>query len=349
MRSRPGVYLYYPQVIEAKDIPDFRRQKAEHRAGNYNWTVQTYKYLKDSGYDCELVAEYPPKGIVITHRDFLEDSRRPGAEQLLVNIAAEIGRHSYCQVHILQNPRDPMLREGHPWGPSCYIPVWRAPGLIQRDATRGHVVRNICYFGRAPRLAPQLRSRRWKTVIQKMGFTFEIRQRDRWNDYSNTDVVLAVRSFSRTPYYRYPATKLFNAWLAGVPAICGPESACQHEKKSSLDYIEVENPRQVLEALERLREDPEYYRSMIENGRRRGEEFTPEATTRRWKEFLETMAIPAYYEWCEKDSRARQEFLKRRKRMYQRFLVHHLFDRAYWKLVRSYVALKDCMPLEYET
>lgn len=347
MRERPIICFYYPEEIKASDIPDFRGQYPGHRAGNYCWTVQTYKYLKDSGCDCELVAEFPRNGIVITHRDFLDDGREPTEEQVLVNIAAEIGRHPYCQLHVLQNPWDPILQQGNSCWPSCYIPSWTSPGLIKRDPLRGHVVKNIHYFGSVPRLAPQLRSRRWERVIQRMGFTFEIQARNRWNDYSTTDVVLAVRSLSKAPYYRYPATKLFNAWRAGVPAICGPESACKAERRSNLDYIEVETIPQVLDALERLREDQEYYRSIVENGHKRGEEFSPEATTVRWRQFIEEMAIPAYYEWCGKDARARQEFLLLRRRMHHQFQVRHFFHRACWSVVRSYDALRHPVPLNY--
>ena len=40
-------------------------------------------------------------------------------------------------------------------------------------------------------------------------------------------------------WYLKPPSKLFNSWLAGVPAVLGHESAYRAERRSDLDYIEV--------------------------------------------------------------------------------------------------------------
>ncbi|MET0656934.1 MAG: hypothetical protein ABW110_02105, partial [Steroidobacteraceae bacterium] len=82
------------------------------------------------------------------------------------------------------------------------------------------------------------------------------------------------------------ATKLYNAWLAGVPAILGPEIAYRHLRRSELDYIEVNSAAEALEAIERLRSDHLLYQAMIDNGVRRAEEFTVGRLTREWTSLL---------------------------------------------------------------
>jgi hypothetical protein len=92
-----------------------------------------------------------------------------------------------------------------------------------------------------------------------------------------------------------PATKLVNAWQAGVPALLGPEQAFQELRRSELDYLEVASVAEAREAVLQLRRDPGLYRAMVENGLRRGEEFAPEALVPRWAGLLfET--IPALAE-----------------------------------------------------
>jgi hypothetical protein len=46
-----------------------------------------------------------------------------------------------------------------------------------------------------------------------------------WHDYSTDDLVLAVRDLTEKDALVKPASKLVNAWIAGVPALLGPEPA----------------------------------------------------------------------------------------------------------------------------
>ena len=113
-----------------------------------------------------------------------------------------------------------------------------------------------------------------------------------WNDYHDTDVVLAMRKDVSHLHVKKPASKLINAWLAGVPAILGPEQAYRELRRSPLDYIEVASAREAGEALARLASEPALYQAMVENGLRRGEEVRAEACTRVWAELL-FYTIPA--------------------------------------------------------
>lgn len=133
----------------------------------------------------------------------------------------------------------PMLtRPAHTW-PAAFLPSWPEAGLIRRDPARGDAFIKVSYYGLPQRLAPQLRSARFARLLQERGFDFEIIDRHHWNDYSDTDAVLAVRSFAKVSFDKYPPSKLYNSWLAGVPALLGRESAYQAERRNAYDYFEV--------------------------------------------------------------------------------------------------------------
>jgi hypothetical protein len=83
-----------------------------------------------------------------------------------------------------------------------------------------------------------------------------------------------------------PGTKLYNAWLAGVPAVLGPEPAFRELRRHELDYLEVTSVEEALAAIDRLRSDPALYRAMVDHGRERARDFSVEAILDRWTDLL---------------------------------------------------------------
>jgi hypothetical protein len=100
------------------------------------------------------------------------------------------------------------------------------------------------------------------------------------------DVVVSLRSDLSHQYPHKPASKLINAWLAGVPAILGPEVAYQELRESDLDYIEACSLDDVIDGVKRLKEDDGLYDDMVQNGKARAEAFTIESIVDRWAELL---------------------------------------------------------------
>lgn len=97
---------------------------------------------------------------------------------------------------------------------------------------------------------------------------------------------MAVRPADRSLHATKPASKLINAWLAGVPALLGAESACRALRRDPLDYLEVGDVAEAEAALRRLRDDPEWMAAMIENGHRRALEFRLEPLLEHWQRLL---------------------------------------------------------------
>ena len=300
-------------------MPKIADQFWEYYCHNqYCWTLQTYLYLKESNFPCQLVAEMPDEGIVFAHRDGLSYNFQPSSKLLLVCFKADQNSHPYAQLHIVQNPQevtagtieiqsitqDRYLLPGKRY----YMPLWRQPGLIPRNPNRGDLFENVFYFGITHNLAPELKDYSWERELNKLGLKWRV-EGDRWHDYSEVDAVVAIRRFNDQCDYPWkPATKLYNAWLAGVPAILSPESAFREEKRSELDYIEVNIVDELIYALKCLRDNPNLRQKMIENGIKRAEEINPENLTKRWCHLIKDICFPAYDEWCSLSSWKRKQY-----------------------------------------
>jgi hypothetical protein len=332
---RPIVTFYYPGLVgDPESIPECQDRYVMRKSGNYVWVVRTYGYLSSAGIECRLSDNVPDEGIVISHRDFMRDSLRPNSRQLLVCVVADALVHPYAQVHIVQNPMDPMMVACDELWPSFYLPLWTESGLIPRDVGRGDTFNRIGYFGSRHNLAPQLRSGKWRAKLDRMGLQWVIQNPNAWNDYSTVDAILAVRSFTKCPHPRCPATKLYNAWAAGVPAIFGRESAIRAERKGPLDYIEVRSPLEAVAAIERLKKDRPLREAMVANGKVRAREVTIQTTASRWTQLLGNDFQQAYQQWCSADNAYRRRFLARRRVAYGRLMMHDFGASVYWQLAR---------------
>lgn len=322
------------------------------------WTLQTYLRLKAIGFPCELVRKLPEKGIVLAHRDCLFDELQPRSKVLLICLQADREHpHPYAQLHVVQNPTHTRLIRN-----SFFIPLWIQPGLIPRDATRGDRFETVAFFGAPENLAPELQAPAWRKQVAAFGLNWQVRSRDRWHDYSDVDAVIAVRDFEKSAFPIKPATKLFNAWHAGVPAILGRESAFRSECRSQLDYLEATSPEEVVSALQRLRDDQELRRAMVANGQQRAEETHPDRLVEVWSSFLTQVAVPAYERWCRTSRLERLSFLSQRygatlpQRLLARGVAHevrHLFTLArlssWWRSLRSFRKWRSLAPKKLET
>lgn len=307
MNNTPPIYFYLPESDWRDDIPDKPDVYwLEFEKGIYCWTVQTYLYLKADGFPCELVSTIPKEGIVVAFRDSFPYALKPTAKILMVCLKPDRNRHPYAQLHVVQNPQDTQNLSN-----SYYIPLWRQPGLIPRDSGRGDKFENIGYFGISHNLAKELKAPSWREKLQELGLNWEIIPKESWHDYSNIDAVVAVRNFQGQDYTQKPASKLYNCWHAGVPAILGCESAFQSEYKSDLDYIEVKSLDEAISALKHLQDNPQLRQKMRENGKVRSQDIRPQEVVKKWVVFLQNVAIPEYKNWCNLSNWQQQLYVQK--------------------------------------
>jgi hypothetical protein len=289
----PPIRFYLPEEIPA-DMPQspdvyWLGFRGLIRGGVYAWTIQTFLRLRAAGFPCELVHELPTDGILVAHRKSVPRFFIPPPGVLFVCLRADATFHPYAHLHIVLN-----RLALNWWYPSVYMPHWPQPGLLPRNPARGDTWENAAFFGDPVCIAGEMQGAQWETTLRELELNWEHVGPEKWHDFREVDVVVAVRGFDRHRHGNKPATKLFNAWHAGVPAVLGRESAYEHERRSPLDYLEARSFAEVVTALRRLKADPALRRAMIANGRERARESNPAVITKRWLEFFEKVAVPAY-------------------------------------------------------
>lgn len=276
---------------------DADRDWSTFKDAQHNWVLQAYLRLRAAGADVALDSKLPPDGLLVfyaAHKRQIQRLWTKRCRSLLVGVRGDRHEIDIADVEILQNPTfaQPPRR--------IAMPHWPQPGLLERDATRGARLQNVAFKGARKSLHPQLADPAWDRALQAIGLNWQDSSSasegesapQAWRDFRSVDAVVAVRPPRRDAYPGKPATKLINAWLAGVPAIVGPESAYMALRESELDFLIAADAEQTLAALRSLQEDPELYRAMVENGFRRARAFDASALTLHWQQLLFDELLP---------------------------------------------------------
>jgi len=298
-RQAPEVALFLddPRPLEELERLDPERDWRELVRGERVWILKTFLHLRAAGHPVRLAAAAPRSGLVVFHAKQRGALARSLAAQglrvprsVLIGVRGDLRQPMIADFEILQSAR---------WaGPRRFaVTHWPQGGLVPRDPARGQRIERVAFKGFAANLAASFRAAAWADELARRGLTWRADSvafaglaTDQgaldWNDYSQVDLVVAVRPPDRRLWTSKPATKLINAWRAGVPAILGPEHAYRELRRSPLDYLEVESAAEALAAIDRLRENSALYRAMALRGLERAAEVTVEAVTWRWAQVL---------------------------------------------------------------
>jgi hypothetical protein len=276
--------------IASLDESDIARAPHRFVGGRNSWIAQSYLRLRDAiearGWTVTAGPGFPPGAICIAHRDDVNRFTSAAHASYLVVVRADRAPVEACDVAIVQNG---LACERH----ERFVPLWPQPGLLARDPRRGERVERLAYHGRTSSVPAWFDDPGFHRLLARRGVEMDAKGRD-WEDYRAVDLALATRSDGRRILADKPATKLYNAWLAGVPMLASPEPAYCELRRAALDFITVRGPGDVLAAIDLLRANPRLYRAMADNGRERGAAFDVEATRERWMRLLEEDVVPAY-------------------------------------------------------
>lgn len=296
VRNDPALCEQLQTVTEMPPFADYYRPEW---GGSSSWIVQTYLQLTLRGLDVHLVDCYIPDRIcVVSREELMQRSLWQGLplNSYLVVCQQDRPRPEICAHRIVQNSLNILTPTDH------LMQYWVQPELRSRHLDRGTQVSTLAFKGRWYYLPEAFKNSEFVSQLTSLGFTFstlpdyEVSLAD-WSEFSDTDVVLAIRYSNREYLESKPASKLINAWFAGCPALLGSESAYQALRKSKLDYIEVHNPEDVIAALQNLRDNPNLYQAMVENGWKRSQEFTPDQLSLNWRNLLGGSVSTGYAEW----------------------------------------------------
>src|SRR5262249_50502845 len=206
---------------------------------------------------------------------------------VLVGVRADVGEALIADFEIVQN------RDQADGARRFFMPHWPQPGLIARDPARGTRIECVAFKGFSGNLHEEFAAPDWREWLRANGmrWTSDAIEYSKtgtrgdgldWNNFRAVDLVLAVRPTRKDLYPRKPATKLYNAWRANVPALLGPELAYRELRRSELDYIEIQSAADARAAIERLVREPRLFEQMVDNGGARGAEFSPGEITSAW-------------------------------------------------------------------
>ena len=261
------------------------------------WIAQTYLQLLQRGLKVTVSDHFREDAInVVSYHDLA--IRDFPINFYIVAVQHDAARPAICQQRVVQNELNVLNSDDY------YIPHWPQPGLKSRDPQRGATIQNICFKGSECNFYPPFKSKDFLNELARLGVELQYdvkentdRQSINWYDYRHCDLVLAVRDATEEDLKIKPASKLVNAWLAGCPALLGPEPAYQALRKNPLDYFEVRTPDDVLNVVNKLKQNPELYEAMVKNGFSRGVEYTAENIAKNWHHFLNGPAVTKFVEW----------------------------------------------------
>jgi hypothetical protein len=260
------------------------------------WSVQAYLLLKQRGLDVRLVQNFIPDQICLSPFDHLSPGKL-AFNSYVVACRHDRARPEICEQRIVINELNVIDQT------DLYVPHWTQPNLLPRDRQRGARVESLVFKGIERNLAFPFKAPEFKQQLQDLGINFVVTPDDPalqfadWVDYRQADVAFAVRNNTEYDLSLKPALKLLNAWVAGCPAILGPEPAYQTLRQSELDYIEVRTVAEVIEALQRLKADPTLYEAMVENGLKRAQAFTDDRIAQIWRDHLAGSIATGYERW----------------------------------------------------
>ena len=310
-------YFYYPN-----EIPN----TLDYKSGLDCWVLKTFWKLKEYTNDLNihLVNYIPDEGIIIFHKGFFPKDIVPSNTQLFVCVQADYGRHKYAQYHIAQNPlgvsnfnfskRSFLEEKLFSFTKSYFIAHWNQNDIIKRNSSRGEHFKNVCFYGIAPNFPKDLLEPSFKEKLKKEGIDLKIiTDSDQWNDYSETDCVLAIRDFENKPHYNKPFSKIINSYLAGVPVIAGNESSSLYLKNGlGIGISIVTNPDECFNAIKQVKENYLSSLKRIIIDKDKLKEFQDEAIVLSWDKLLREMQ-QNYQLWLNSSSLAKNIYIKYRK------------------------------------
>lgn len=289
----------WPEFFEGHNLPATATLPQRIIEVEECWIAQTYIQLRQQGLNVSISDNYRKDAInVVSYHDLA--IRDFPLNCYIVAVQHDAARPAICQQRVVQNELCVLNAN------DFYIPHWPQPGLVPRDQNRGSQISQITFKGSECNLYYPFKSEPFLSQLAALGvhLDYDIKEKapnssPKWYDYGMCDLVLAVRDATEEDLKIKPASKLINAWLAGCPAMLGPEPAFQTLRRSALDFFEVQTPQDVIAAVQKLKHQPQLYSAMVENGFKRVQEYTADKILEMWHSFLSGPAASGFKKWRE--------------------------------------------------
>ena len=144
----------------------------------------------------------------------------------------------------------------------CVLAPLPQRGLRRRDPARGDRIEVATMKSNPENVPGVLRSPKVLRDLEALGVTLDLDvpsvthgADQTWHDFSGADVAICLRR-SDQEIITKPATKIFNAWAAGVVPIASREPAYEEVATDGVDVLFVDDPAEVVGCLRSLVDDP---------------------------------------------------------------------------------------------
>lgn len=297
-RKSIAITFYLPNYEKLDSINTLDPFSAwqEMPRGEGFWILQTYCLLRHYGVDVNISRDLPNSGVLVFHRrnknTLFEQPNNKIKNLILVGCRGDLHDTLIPDFELLQN--DYFSDGEHKFS----MPHWPMPNIVPRDPARGNTIKRIAFKGFAAQLHPDFHSKEWLDFLKSLDIewvenavTFTHNGKStfnetEWADYHDIDLVIAVRPERNDFHTNKPALKLYNAWLAGVPAILGRECAYREVGSDGIDYVEINSLSDAKKTIQYLVANPEAYEKMIHMGNLKAPNYTHEAVCEAWKHFF---------------------------------------------------------------
>lgn len=256
--------------------------------GDLAWCLQSYLRLSLVGRPVTCGNSLVDDGINIVHGKQLRQLKAT-AKHFLVCARADFPPCRWAHFQLVQN----RLQLGRN---TVYVPHWPQPGIRPRDDSRT-TVQHVAYSGLTYNGNMAGTVEQWSASLRAEGFEFSVLTGETTCDLRHVDVMVAVRSFDQRTYSHKPPSKLFNAWAARTPLIGGYDSAFSQVGRPGVDYIRVKSLEEAVIALRRLRDEPVFYRDIVQSGTSRFRQYESGQLTQYWWDILAGPIRERYQRW----------------------------------------------------
>ncbi|KEI70405.1 hypothetical protein [Endozoicomonas elysicola] len=282
------------QDLLSGDLPIPAEIKHRIITGEDIWVLLTYLQFRHAGYEVTLGTEACPDKINVidgvksrpknTFADYFYVACRTDAHY------PEFGHFVLHQNLIQSGKRN-----------EIYIPQWPQPGLILRECQRGNDIKTVAFFGQPKRnLAEVFQSEAFSAELKNRDIEFIIKGKNNntveWHDYSNVDIVIAVRDVPVELLRIKPVNKATNAWLAGALCITGDEPAITAAFNSNKAVLHATTIEGVLTIIDHLREKPELFSELLAEGQKLARDYSESSVLTYWTR-MEEFVTPEFERW----------------------------------------------------
>lgn len=201
----------------------------------------------------------------------------------IVSVQADYPRCPRAHFHLVQNKTQTAKN-------ALFVPHWVQPGLVKRKSDRD-TVQKVAFLGPLPSsFFP------FQGYLKQMDIEL-VSMQGSWFDLSDVDVLVGVRSYDSNPHNNKPPNRLFSSWHAHIPFIGGCDSAYQQVAAPAIDYLVAQTPLQVIEAVIALKNNPQLYSQLVQNGIEKTKHYNNDAIAALWKCILSGPVMQQYTKW----------------------------------------------------